>query len=186
MSMKKLVVAVVVFLASFSSLFSQGSDSNKEEPVLFSDFLMGPYLFIEHIEYDAVMLFGYRFGYEANDKLGFLVEYAVGQQEDEFNTTGLTHHASLQARYFIAPKESKLRTYAYAGGGFLEFKAFTHDNYGLGYYAGLGVETNIGKTLKGFVEPRYLRISKLGWNVYNNTFSGKTEIGVFWGIRLNF
>lgn len=186
MTVKKAAVAIFIFLVSFESLFAQGVESNKEEPVLFSEFLMGPYLFIEHIEYDAVMLFGYRFGYEANDRFSFLVEYAVGQQEDEYNTTGLTHHASLQARYFIAPKENKLRTYAYAGGGFLEFKAFTHDNYGLGYYAGLGVETNISESLKGFVEPRYLRISKLGWNVYNNTFSGKTEIGVFWGIRLNF
>jgi len=184
--MKKAAVAVAIYLVSFGSLLAQDINSSKEKPVLFSDFLMGPYLFIEHIEYDAVMLFGYRFGYEANEKLGFLVEYAVGQQQDEFNTTGLTHHASLQARYFIAPKENRLRTYAYAGGGFLEFKAFTHDNYGLGYYTGLGVEANMSKSVKGFVEPRYLRISKSGWNVYNNTFSGKTEIGVFWGIRVKF
>ena len=186
MHMKKLIVSVFILLVSLGSAVAQNEEISKEESVLFSDFLMGPYLFIEHIEYDAVMLFGYRFGYEANDKLGFLVEYVVGQQQDEFNTTGLTHHASLQARYFIAPKENKLRAYAYAGGGFLEFKAFTHDNYGLGYYAGLGVEANMSKSIKGFVEPRYLRISKSGWNVYNNTFSGKTEIGVFWGVRVKF
>ena len=184
--MKKLIIVVFVLLLSVKSSVAQKEEISEENPVLFSDFLMGPYLFIEHIEYDAVMLYGYRFGYEANDKLGFLVEYVVGQQQDKYHTTGLTHHASLQARYFIAPKENRLRTYAYAGGGFLEFKAFTYDNYGLGYYAGLGIEANMSKSIKGFIEPRYLRISKSGWNVYNNTFSGKTEIGVFWGVRVKF
>ena len=105
--MKKALIGLFIFFVSYGNSFSQVKEVSKDNSNLFSDFLMGPYLFIEHIEYDAVMLFGYRFGYEANDKLGFLVEYAVGQQEDEYNTTGLTHHASLQARYFIAPKESK-------------------------------------------------------------------------------
>ena len=66
---------------------------------------MGPYLFIDHIEYDAVMLFGSRLGYDISDRFTLIIEYVVGQQEDEYENLGMTHHVSLQSSYFLLSKE---------------------------------------------------------------------------------
>ena len=83
--MKKAVVVVFISLLSLGSLLAQNEEISKDDPVLFSDFLMGPYLFIEHIEYDAVMLFGYRFGYEANEKVIICNDYLVPKLENELS-----------------------------------------------------------------------------------------------------
>jgi len=159
--------------------YSQEDDPIINEPKLFADFLMGPYLFIDHIQYDAVMLFGSRLGYDISNSFSFIVEYVVGQQEDEFGTLGMTHHASIHSSFYLLSKEKKITPYIYAGGGFLEFKAFTKDKYGIGLYGGSGIENNLRELLKSFIEFRYLNISSFGW-------SAKHEIGVFWGIRLKF
>jgi len=177
----KLILLYIMLIYIGSPLKAQNPSSLKQsfEPgsEWFTDFLLGPYLFIEHIPYDAVMLYGTRLGKRNNYKFGYVLEYVVGQQEDEQNTTGLTHHVSLHALYYLNKPESKFRPYAYIGGGFLEFKSFTKDEYNMAYYGGVGVEISMREQLHSFIEPRYLNIAPF-------SFDAKNEIGVFCGVRI--
>lgn len=182
--MKKYVYNTLFLLFGISALANAQIVNNSEQVVpieqeWFTDFLLGPYLFIEHIPYDAVMLYGCRLGLRKKEKLGYVLEYVVGQQEDEQNTLGLTHHVSVHLLYHLNSPENKFRPYAYAGGGFLEFKSFTRDEYNMAYYGGVGIEMQVQEKMHSFIEPRYLNIAPF-------SFEAKNEIGVFCGLRLLF
>ncbi len=163
--------------AQNSTPSNDGKSNYQAESGWMSDFLMGPYLFIEHIPYDAVMLYGTRLGKRQSPNVSYVLEYVIGQQEDEKNTLGLTHHVSVHAIYYLKAPSSTFRPYAYAGGGFLEFKSFSQDEYNMAYYGGIGFEISMQEKLHSFIEPRYLNIAPF-------SFDAQNEIGVFWGLRL--
>lgn len=180
--MRGLIVLLILTFQQVTFTRAQLLESEKSPTTsdrFFADAVMGPYLFIEHIPYNSVLLQGARLGYESQNGIAFILEYVAGQQDDDQNTLGLTHNVSLQASYFMLPSTTKFRPYVFAGGGFLEFKSFTRDKYGMGYYAGLGTETNLSSRFKGLIEFRYL-------NIANFDYDAKNEVGVFWGVRANF
>ncbi len=174
---------VFVFILSAMSLAIMGQDVDSQRSTYipgsewFTDFLMGPYLFVDHIPYSSVMMYGTRLGKRQNYKWGYVLEYVVGQQEDDEGKLGLTHHVSLHALYYMNSPDSKFRPYLYAGGGFLEFKSFTRDEYNMAYYGGMGIEISMRKQLHSFIEPRYLNIAPF-------SFEAQNEIGVFAGVRI--
>jgi len=176
---KYTLIAVLLFIANFLHTQTPSVPEPTYNPgsEWFTDFLLGPYLFVEHIPYRSVMMYGTRLGKRNNYKWGYVLEYVVGQQEDDQNTTGLTHHVSLHALYYLNQPQSKFRPYAYLGGGFLEFKSFTRDEYNMAYYGGVGVEISMRSQLHSFIEPRYLNIAPF-------SFEAQNEIGVFCGVRI--
>jgi len=158
-------------------LFGQEEETQQTEPLWFSDFIMGPYLFIDHIPYDSVIMFGTRLGKKSKNNFAYVLEYIIGQQQDEQNTLGLTHQVSLHALYYLKHHENKFRPYLYAGGGFLEFKSFTDDEYNMSYYGGVGMEIKMGDRFHSIIEPRYLNLAPF-------SFEAQNEIGIFWGLRV--
>lgn len=157
---------------------SSVNSDHKQKP-FFIDYIAGPYLFVDHIRYNSVFLQGARLGYHVRDDIAITLEYSAGQQEDDQNTLGTTHQVSLQGAYFLNADKHQFRPYVYAGGGFLEFKDFEKDQFGVGYYTGFGTLANITAIVKGFVEFRYLNIGSFD-------MEGQHELGVFWGARLRF
>ena len=147
----------------------------------FSDFVMGPYLFVEHIPYESVLLYGTRLGKRLGNledpRWSIVLEYVVGQQDDDQNTLGLTHNVSLHASYFLNTAKSTFRPYVYGGGGFLEFKSFSMDEYNMAYYGGIGFQIQMRDSIYSIIEPRYLNLAPF-------SFEEQHEIGIFWGVRI--
>ena len=82
-----LLILVTLFLSQPASTQSQEA-SIRVKNLFYFDFIMGPYLFVDHIPYDAVMMTGGRLGYEITKRVNCSVEYVVGQQQDDQNTLG--------------------------------------------------------------------------------------------------
>jgi hypothetical protein len=114
-----------------------------------------------------------------NAGIGIAAEYLVGHQTDINNNYGLTHHASAEVLLLgtVAPK--RIKPYAMLGMGFLEFKSFTQDKYGIAYHAAAGIEIEYSPKIKGFIEPRYLNLSQM-------KLGGQHELVVTWGVRFAF
>lgn len=157
-----------------------GQTQNESNPKPFYfDYVMGPYLFVSHIPYDAVMMTGGRLGYEFKPRLDGSIEYVVGQQQDDQHTLGMTHNVNAQLAYHLTAAEKRFNPYLFAGGGFMEFKSFTSDVYGLQFHVGSGTTLRFNQYLKGLIEARYFNLSQM-------KLGGVHELAVFWGLRVNF
>lgn len=167
----------IIFICQAS--FSQQDTVNVDPSAFSIDYIMGPYLMVDHHLYKSVFMQGARINYETGFA-AYGIEYLVGMQEDETGELGTTHSVSAKVDYFLLKNSlSRFRPYAYIGGGFFEFKDFSKDKLGVAFYTGLGSEFNFSSVVKGFIEGRYLNLGPL-------KLDGKNEIGVFWGIRVKF
>ncbi|MFK8039584.1 MAG: hypothetical protein AB8B74_14935 [Crocinitomicaceae bacterium] len=156
-----------------------GQNTTKAEKSFYFDFVMGPYLFVSHIPYDAVMMTGGRLGYEMSPKFTASIEYVVGQQQDDQHTLGLTHNVNGQLAYWLKGSNQRFNPYLFAGGGFMEFKSFTTDVYGIQYNAGLGTTLRFSDRVYGLIEARYFNLGLMD-------LGGVHELAVFWGMRVKF
>ncbi len=172
---------LLLFILAPSLIFGQSADSTKrKEDSFYADFVMGPYLMVDHNLYKSVFLTGARIGYECKTRFAFQIEYMVGNQEDETGQIGTTHTANGHiAYYFSEPNKNRVRPYVYLGGGFFEFKDFSKDVLGVAWNTGAGSEFNFSPKIKGFIEGRYVN---LGWL----NLEGRNELGVLWGVRARF
>jgi len=163
------------FVLINTTVFSQ---SEVERPYYF-DLVNGPYLFIDHIPYDAVMMTGARLGYEFTPRFNANIEYVVGQQQDDQNTLGMTHNVNAQFNYYLKAEPKRFSPYVFAGGGFMEFKSFSTDVYGIQYNVGAGTTLRFTNNLYGLIESRYFNLGLMD-------LGGQNELAVFWGIRIKF
>ncbi len=169
------------FLLFVNISFAQNDTSNTTEKPknFYLDYIMGPYLFIDHIPYDAVMMNGCRLGYNFNPKFNFSIEYVVGQQQDDQNTLGMTHNVNGQFAWMINPNSMRFSPYLFAGGGFFEFKSFSSDVYGISFHGGGGTTIKFTPRISGLIEARYFNLGLMD-------LGGENEIAVFWGARIGF
>lgn len=181
MKFKSLLFTLFILLQFKNSSFSQENlrplflEKNK----FYIDYIMGPYLFVDHIPYDAVFMNGCRLGFNMKRGFDFSIEYVVGQQQDNMNTLGMTHNVNGQFAYHFLPNAAPFNPYVFAGGGFFEFKAFSTDVYGISYHAGGGTTVKIYERLHGVIEARYLNLGLMD-------LGGQHELAVFWGARFAF
>lgn len=174
--MKKIYLLLLLGIIFISNpILSQTESNNK----FYFDFISGPYLFVDHIPYDAVLMSGARLGKSFDSRFNVNLEYVVGQQQDKQHTLGLTHNVNVQFNYKLNKTVKKFAPYFYVGSGFIEFKSFTKDVYGLQFNAGLGTELKIFDQLFGLIETRYFNLAQL-------KLEGQHELAVFWGVRLKF
>ncbi len=176
--MKKILIGSIFLLGI--TLINPINSRATDKPLTYKyylDYVMGPYLFISHIPYDAVFLNGARLGFKMNRSFDFSIEYVAGQQQDEFNTLGLTHNANLQFAYFPNRASKPFTPYLFAGGGFLEFKSFTNDVYGFQFHGGAGTTIELSARFSGIIESRYFTTRQLDLGGSGN------QLAVFWGIR---
>ena len=149
--MKSIVVSL--FFLGFSGgsvTYSQEDFAGvAKEHKFYLDYVMGPYLFIDHIPYDAVFMNGCRLGFNIKRHFGFSIEYVVGQQQDDQNTLGMTHNVNGQFAYHPIPQSELFNPYLFVGGGFFEFKAFSSDVYGISYHAGGGTTVKFSPRISG-------------------------------------
>lgn len=176
--MKQLkLAALMVFLCTGVNGYNQTEETPKFDYHL--EYVMGPYLFVDNIVYDAVFMNGCRLGFKLNPHFDFSIEYVVGQGEDVFNNFGMTHNANLQFAYYPWVTNSRFKPYFFTGGGFFEFKEFTTDVYGISVHAGSGTLLEFTPRVNGIIEARYLNTGLLDVNAEN-------QLAVFWGARINF
>jgi hypothetical protein len=178
----KTILLSLLFLGFFG-----GSVANSQEVVaavakdrkFYLDYVMGPYLFIDHIPYDAVFMNGCRLGFNIKSHFDFSIEYVVGQQQDDQNTLGMTHNVNGQFAYHPIPQSELFDPYLFVGGGFFEFKAFSSDVYGISYHAGGGTTVKFSQRISGLFEARYLNLGLMN-------LGGEHELAVLWGARVSF
>lgn len=151
------------------------------KPSFYADVISGPYLMVDHHLYKSVFLKGPRVGVHLNSKFSLGLEYMVGQQDDENGVSGMTHTANGQLFYYFIDRNipSKFSPYALVGGGFMEFKDFSKDVYGVAFYGGAGFACPLSNRVQGFFESRYVNLGPLN-------LAGKNELGVLWGLRVDF
>jgi len=178
--MTRIFQLVLALLIATGTAFSQ-EEGIIEENKFYADFIAGPYLMIDHHLYKSVFLKGPRLGYHVNSKFSLGLEYMVGQQHDITGALGTTHTANGQVFYHFSnrSKPGKFSPYLLIGGGFIEFKDFSEDIYGVAFYGGAGFNFPIFDRIQGFFESRYINLGPLN-------LEGKNELGVLWGIRVNF
>ena len=113
--MKSIVVSL--FFLGFSGgsvTYSQEDFAGvAKEHKFYLDYVMGPYLFIDHIPYDAVFMNGCRLGFNIKRHFGFSIEYVVGQQQDDQNTLGMTHNVNGQFAYHPIPQSELFNPYLF-------------------------------------------------------------------------
>lgn len=172
-----------LYTLGLTMIFCVCLSQEKKEPKFkgkFSmDALMGPYLLLDDVPYQSVLMKGTRIGYQTTSNFEFNVEYLIGNQRDKTDLIGTTHSASGMAQYFLTDNHTRFRPYAYAGGGFFEFKDFSSDKWGASYFLGGGSELRFSHKIKGYFECRYL-------NIGNLDLGGSHQLGVFWGIKALF
>lgn len=178
--MKKIFHLIIAFIVATGTAYCQEEDI-VEKHELYADLITGPYLMIDHHLYKSVFLKGTRLGYHVNSKLSLGLEYMVGQQQDITGEMGMTHTANGQVFYHFlnGSVPRKISPYLLLGGGFFEFKDFSKDVYGVAFYGGAGINYPIFKRIQGFFESRYVNLGPL-------KLEGKNEIGMLWGLRVNF
>jgi len=146
-----------------------------------ADFVMGPYLILDGTIYESVFLRGIRVGKEYSSGLMVGIEYLAGNQEDLQGQLGTSHSAFGTLSYFLKKDTPgiRFRPYVTSGAGFFEFKDFSADVYGIAFYLGAGIDMNFSRSVKGFLEPRYVNTGLIDVN-------GTHQLGVMWGIRGRF
>lgn len=173
---KTFITFFFTLIASAQSyLFAQKNTASH----ITGDLIMGPYLFISHIPYDAVMMSGARLSYSITNSVTIAAAYMVGQQQDDQNTLGLTHHAGIEIGAFLAPPDRIVRPYFMLGTGFFEFKSFSKDKYGIASQCALGAEFKISEKLSALLEPRYLNLGQMN-------LGGVHQLVICWGLRVTF
>ncbi|WP_027420073.1 outer membrane beta-barrel protein [Crocinitomix catalasitica] len=177
--MKTILNLTLFAMLTCIASISNAQETEAEENNIFIEYIMGPYLFIDHIPYDAVFMNGCRLGYEFHPRFNTSLEYVVGQQQDDKNTLGMTHNVNAQLAFYPNANPKKFNPYLFIGGGFFEFKAFSNDVYGISYHAGAGTTLKITERLASVIEARYLNLGLMN-------LGGEHEIAVFWGVRFNF
>lgn len=141
------------------------------------EIFQGAYLFVDHIPYNSVILKGARLKIPIQAiQLG--IEYGIGSSTDNNNDAGTIHHFSLLLSHFFWVK-GDWSLHGVAGAGFLEFKDFIQDQYGLGWYFGLRTNMRLTNQLHGFIEPRYLNVGAFD-------FGGQDQFGIQWGLGISF
>lgn len=167
------------FLVIVGTAFSQ--EIKIEKHTFYADIISGPYLMVDHHLYKSVYLKGPRVGYHINTKFSIGLEYMVGHQDDENGVSGTTHTANGQLFYYFIDRSvpSKFSPYVLMGGGFMEFKDFSKDVYGVAFYGGAGFACPLSNRVQGFFESRYVNLGPLN-------LAGKNELGVLWGLRVDF
>lgn len=180
--MKK-TLFLFLFIASTLTIntttFGQDANNNKTPHPFYVDYVMGPFLFVDDIAYEAVFMNGCRLGFNINQNFNFSIEYVAGQQSDFLFNNGMTHNANLQFSYHFLPKSQPFSPYLFTGSGFFEFKEFTTDVYGISWHLGMGTTLKINDRLSGLIESRYLNT---GWL----DVGGQNQLAVMWGARLSF
>ena len=170
---------LILMALTFCTIGMSQSNTESTKKSYYFDLINGPYLFVDHIPYDAVMMTGARLGHRFNSRFHGNIEYVVGQQHDDQNTLGLTHNVNFQFCYDLSKAPKKFAPYIFAGGGMMEFKSFTTDAYGIQYNVGAGTTLKITDRLYGLIEARYFNLGLLD-------LGGQHEVAVFWGIRGRF
>jgi hypothetical protein len=180
----KLRIACLPFFLIILTSHQGFSQSTSDLPLnsqrkYYVDYIMGPYLFVDNIAYDAVFMNGCRLGFNIQKRFNFSIEYVAGQQPDNMNNMGMTHYANGQFAYKFIPDSKAFSPYLFSGGGFFEFKEFTVDVYGIAYHVGFGTTLRIFDRLSGVIEARYLNTGLLD-------VGGQNQLAVNWGLRLSF
>ena len=178
----KTTLLSLFFLSIFSGTASYGQELETSiiwRNKFYLDYVMGPYLFIDHIPYDAVFMNGCRLGFNIKQRFDFSIEYVVGQQQDDQNTLGMTHNVNGQLAFHPIPYSELFNPYVFVGGGFFEFKSFSSDVYGISYHAGGGTTVKFTQRLSGLFEARYLNLGLMN-------LGGEHELAVLWGARFGF
>lgn len=168
------------FIIAIFSLNAQSEEIAATRPFN-TDFIMGPYLILDGTIYESVFLRGIRIGYEYESGLAIGIEYLAGNQEDLAGQLGTTHSAFGTLTYHFEKDGDygRFRSYLLTGAGFFEFKDFSADVLGVAFYLGGGIEMNVSKIVKGFLEPRYINLGLMDAN-------GTHQLGVMWGVRAKF
>jgi len=178
---KKFYLLVTLGLAlSSTEAFAQEAEGRIQKPY-FIDYVMGPYLLIDNLQYDAFMMNGARLGFNFGNmnRFNFTIEYLAGHNSDVFGNHGMTHNANLGLSMYFKEISNHFDPYFTLGGGFLEFKEFTNDEYGIELHAGFGSSLQITKRVSGLLEARYSNTSLINVN-------GQNQLVVLWGARLGF
>lgn len=178
--MTKIIQLLLALTITTGTAFSQEEDVTVKHK-LYADLITGPYLMIDHHLYKSVFLKGTRLGYHVNSRFSLGLEYLVGLQEDTKGVLGTTHTANGQVFYHFINRSvpRKISPYLLLGGGFFEFKDFSKDVYGVAFYGGVGLNYPIFNRIQGFFESRYINLGPL-------KLEGKNELGILWGLRVNF
>lgn len=170
-----------ITILSLSLLVANTSFAQENEVKPFKyyvDYVQGPYLFLDNIAYEAVFVQGCRLGFKIKERFDFKIEYIAGHQSDNMDDPGMTHYANGHFAYHFIPN-STFNPYMFVGGGFLEFKEFTVDEYGFAYHLGLGTNFHITNRISGLIEARYLNTGLLD-------VDGQNQTAVTWGLRVGF
>ncbi len=171
--------SILLLSLSISTFAFSQSQTESTDKAFYFDLVSGPYLFVDHIPYDAVMMTGARLGHAFTSRFNANIEYVVGQQHDEQHTLGMTHNVNAQFCYDLKSNPKLFAPYVFAGGGFMEFKSFTTDVYGIQYNLGMGTTLKFTNRLYGLIEARYFNLGLMD-------LGGQHELAVFWGLRCNF
>jgi opacity protein-like surface antigen len=167
------------FICLFLFISGVSYAQEEKEKSFFIEYVMGPYLFVDNIAYDAVFMNGCRLGYDFHPRFNTSLEYVVGQNDDAQNTLGMTHNVNAQLAFYPNADPKKFNPYFFVGGGFFEFKEFTTDVYGISWHAGAGTTLKLTEKLSGVIESRYLNLGLMD-------LGGQNQMAVFWGVRYGF
>lgn len=179
--MRKVILSLFVLIFSMTG-FSQDTEAEgRIQKKYFIDYIMGPYLLIHHLQYDALIMNGARLGFNfgQNNRYNFTIEYMAGNNSDIYGKVGMTHNANLGLSMYLKENSNHFDPFVSVGTGFLEFKEFTNDNYGISWHVGFGSSLQVTKRVSGLLEARYFNTGLLDVQGYN-------QLVVLWGARLGF
>ena len=91
----------------------------------------------------------------------------------------MTHNVNAQFCLNLLSSPKRFAPYVFAGSGFMEFKSFTKDVYGIQYNLGVGTTFKLISNLSGIIETRYFNLGLMD-------LGGQHELAVFWGLRCKF
>lgn len=117
-----LFLAITSLFTINTQSFGQDNNNKKTAHPFYVDYVMGPFLFVDDIAYEAVFMNGCRLGFNINQNFNFSIEYVAGQQSDFLFNNGMTHNANLQFSYHFLPKSQPFNPYIFTGSGFSNLK----------------------------------------------------------------
>lgn len=179
--MRKAILTVFIFIFSTIGFSQEPEAEGRIQHKYFIDYIMGPYLLIHHLQYDALIVNGARLGFNFGNqnRYNFTIEYVAGNNSDVFGKLGMTHNANLGLSYYLKENSNHFDPFVSVGTGFLEFKEFTNDVYGLSWHVGFGSSLQVTKRFSGLLEARYFNTGLLD-------VAGQNQLVVLWGARLGF